>query len=121
MWLEAIHRSGNMLTALAFFLVVLTVVGLVAVTLAEKGIQKQVLVLCLMGFFASCFKIWAIHLTPQWRDVSSDSITYQLHAQALALHWLGYSVDAAAYQLNGFLNWSSLNNPHSPHKHSVLG
>lgn len=100
---EELSRLGDMLPALAYFFVTLAIVGLVATTLADKGNQKQVLLLCLIGFFVAFFKIWLVQLTPQWHDVPSDSLTYQLHAQALASHWQGNPVDASAHRLNGFL------------------
>lgn len=104
MWLENLTRLNTMLPAVAYILVILAIVGLVATTLTDKDNQKQVLILCLIGFFIACFKVWLVQLTPQWHDVSSDSITYQLHAQALALHWQGQPVDSTFYRLVGFLN-----------------
>lgn len=79
-----------------------------AVALSAQEDRRPVILWCLSGFLATCLKIWLVQQTPQWLDVSPDSRLYQLHAQALALHWQGESVDALSYKLYGFLaSWAS--------------
>jgi hypothetical protein len=103
--LEGSFLLDTVSPALALYLMILAVAGLAAKTLAEECDKNRILVLFFIGFFVACTKIWLVQLAPQWNDTSPDSITYQLHAQAIALHWQGQIVDAASYQLSGFLNW----------------
>lgn len=94
------------------FIFLLTGVGATAVALAAASDRKRVALWCALGFLCACAKVWVFQQTPQWWDVSSDSRQYQLHAQALALHWQGLPVDALAYRLHGFLaHWSSQHGP----------
>jgi len=91
-----------------FFIALLMCVVLTAVALSAQKDRKATVVWCLSGFVVACLKIWLVQQTPQWLDVSPDSKLYQLHAQALALHWQGESVDALGYRLYGFLaSWAS--------------
>lgn len=93
---------------LAFYLAILVLVLAIALLLADDAQRKPVTVLYLLGFLSACFKIWLMRQAPQWLDINPDSVTYQLHAQAFALHWQGQTVDAAAYQLAGLLHPSEL-------------
>jgi hypothetical protein len=99
-----IQDSAN-LSEWASLFTMLLFVGAIATVLAERHQKGRTILLILAGFFAALLKIWIYQQAPQWNDISPDSVRYQLHAQALALHWKGESVDAAAYQLRGFLNW----------------
>lgn len=92
----------------ALFTALLIGVGVTAASLAARADRKTVVAWCLLGLLVSCFKVWLVLQTPQWLDVSPDSRQYQLHAQALALHWQGEPVDAVSHKLHGFLaSWAS--------------
>lgn len=73
----------------------------VALTLAPKGNRRIASILVLAGALISLGKIALVQQTPQWRDIPSDSITYQLRAEALSFHWDGIDVDASDYHLSG--------------------
>lgn len=91
-----------------FFVALLMSVVMTAVALSAQKDRRPAALWCLSGFLAACLKVWLIQQTPQWLDVSPDSRLYQLHAQALALHWQGEPVDALSYKLHGFLaSWAS--------------
>lgn len=80
--------------------------------LAEKEIGKTVVCWTLVGVTMGVCKSLLIQMMPQWMDTPVDSLTYQLHAQALYLHWAGLPVDAQDYRLAGFLNnWAHSANP----------
>ncbi len=97
-----------MFSASAFFIALLMGVGITVASVAAREDRKSVAAWCLLGFLVSCFKVWLVLQTPQWLDVSPDSRQYQLHAQALALHWQGEPVDAVTHKLHGFLaSWAS--------------
>lgn len=100
------HQAMSVASVLLLFLLIC--VFATALALAEASERKRVALWCALGFLCACAKVWAFQQTPQWWDVSSDSRQYQLHAQALALHWQGVPVDAVAHKLHGFLaTWSS--------------
>lgn len=78
-------------------------------SLADKEVKKSILSWMLLGIIVSIFKNLLVQITPQWSDVPVDSLTYQLHAEALYLHWSGHPVDAIEYRLAGYLNgWESM-------------
>jgi 4-amino-4-deoxy-L-arabinose transferase-like glycosyltransferase len=78
-------------------------------SLADKEIKRLTLSWLLFGIVISIFKNLLVQMTPQWTDIPVDSLTYQLHAKALYLHWSGYPVDAIEYKLAGYLNgWHSI-------------
>lgn len=72
--------------------------------LAEKEIRKTVACWTLIGVMVGICKNLLVQMTPQWADVPVDALTYQLHAQALYLNWIGLPVDAYDFKLAGFLN-----------------
>jgi hypothetical protein len=74
-----------------------------AAALAAQEDRTAVVTWALLGFLASCGKVWLVVQTPQWLDVSPDSIQYQLHAHALALHWQGEPVNVVSHKLYGLL------------------
>lgn len=97
-----------MFSASAFFIALLMGVGITVASVAAREDRKSVVAWCLLGFLVSCFKVWLVLQTSQWLDVSPDSRQYQLHAQALAMHWQGEPVDAVSHKLHGFLaSWAS--------------
>jgi 4-amino-4-deoxy-L-arabinose transferase-like glycosyltransferase len=82
-------------------------------SLADKEVKKLILFWLLIGIIISIVKSMLVQMTPQWSDVPVDSLTYQLHAKALFLHWSGYPVDASEYKLAGYLNgWQSKYGPY---------
>lgn len=77
-------------------------------SLAANEIKRLALSWLLFGIVISILKNLLVQMTPQWTDVPVDSLTYQLHAKALYLHWSGHPVDAMQYKLAGYLNgWNS--------------
>jgi hypothetical protein len=55
----------------------------------------------LAGLVVACLKIWLIQQTPQWLDTPLDAMKYQLHAEAMAAHWQGETVNSVRYGLDG--------------------
>ncbi|MCD5971710.1 hypothetical protein [Pseudomonas quasicaspiana] len=73
-------------------------------TLTDAIDKNAIAFWTLAGIVIATLKIFLIQLTPQWSDLPLDSITYQLHAQALYMHWIGLPVDPYEYRLNGYIS-----------------
>ncbi|UVJ42787.1 hypothetical protein NVV94_19620 [Pseudomonas sp. LS1212] len=89
--------------------ILIVLVAWITRLLADKEARKVVLTWTLFGILIGILKNLLVQMTPQWSDVPVDSLTYQLHAEALFMHWSGLPVDAHAYDLAGYLNgWQQL-------------
>lgn len=80
---------------------ILALVAGTVVALAPREHRRTTLLLMAIGLVASLLKIAVVQLLPQWQDTPPDSITYWLHAKAIALHWSHLAVDAETYRLKG--------------------
>lgn len=87
--------------AILLYAVVFGIVLGTALILARRGERRLVTVLVLVGLAVSAGKIGLFQQAPQWHDTNPDSITYDLNARALALHWAGEDVPAEDYRLRG--------------------
>lgn len=80
--------------------------------LADLDCKRKVTVWAFVGLGVAVVKILLVQLTPQWGDMPVDSLTYQLHSQAMRMNWMGQPVDAVAYNLNGYLaGWRDIYGP----------
>jgi hypothetical protein len=97
---------GSLQILCAAGLIISLVVSSVA-ALATKEQMRTAMFLMAIGMVASTIKIALIQSLPQWHDTPPDSVTYWLHAKAIALHWSHLPVDSQAYRLYGLpsLNW----------------
>lgn len=84
---------------------ILAVVMATALVLAPAAQRRLVLVLLALGILAAWAKVSVFQMTPQWRDINPDSITYDLNGRAFAAHWQGQRVDHASFQLRGLAHW----------------
>lgn len=81
--------------------------------LAEAEFKAAVTRWALVGLGLAVLKSLLILQTSQWSDVPPDSRIFQLHAEALRLHWMGLPVDPDDYKLTGYLNsWRTYLGPH---------
>ena len=58
-----------------------------ALVLSAPENRKKICLLAFAGLAACLLKIWVFQQAPQWHDISPDSVTSDLNAQAFALHW----------------------------------
>ena len=72
-----------------------------ALVLSAPENRKKICLLVFAGLAAGLLKIWVFQQAPQWHDISPDSVTYDLNAQAFALHWQGKDVPTEEYNLRG--------------------
>lgn len=81
--------------------------------LADVESRKIVTWWVVFGLGFAVIKNLLVQLAPQWGDVPLDSLTYQLHGQAIYMHWMGMPVDAAEQNLSGYLaGWQTIHGPH---------
>jgi len=102
-------QASDWISATALYAAVFGITVACATMLAARADRRLVRQLTLWGLVAACAKIWLVQQAPQWHDTSPDSITYQLHAQALAAHWQGLPIDAKIHQLKGLLSFHDAN------------
>lgn len=77
--------------------------ALCSCALTQHGDRRLAVHLTMLGMMVASIKIYLIQQTSQWSDTPLDSITYQIHADAMAAHWSGQPVDAELSRLAGFL------------------
>jgi len=67
--------------------------------LAVKEDRRRVGYWCALGIALAVVKMIGIQMLPQWRDTPLDSITFQIHAEAMLLNWQGLPVNTSDYRL----------------------
>lgn len=90
----------NVTTIVSFVAVFAIVLG-TALVLSRRSDWRIIGFLVVAGLILSLGKIWLFQQAPQWLNINSDSVTYNLNAQALMLHWQGEDVSTDHYNLNG--------------------
>jgi hypothetical protein len=112
------------LGASGFFALCFALSLLSALAIAEPGDRRIVAQLVVAGLCAGALKIWLVQHAPQWLDVPPDALKYQRHAEALAAHWRGATVNSQTYSLDGLVEiqhleqwWPNAKLPYS----AVLG
>ncbi|MDR0563701.1 MAG: hypothetical protein LBG78_02030 [Azoarcus sp.] len=83
------------------FLVCIVLVGAWAYLAAPSGEKCRAMWLFGLGLVAALIKIGLFQLTPQWRVIQPDTVSYNLNARAIALHWQGEAVSPLEYKLKG--------------------
>lgn len=86
---------------IGLFAAVLTSSLTTALVLSAPENRKTICLLVFAGLSAGLLKIWVFQQAPQWHDINPDSVTYDLNAQALALHWQGKDLPTEEYNLRG--------------------